>query len=245
MPLAHILAPQIARKVAQLEADLGRSPTPPTGYLQSEGMQAARAPAPPAHEQAAQRLRAQPKKSKAEAARNAELVKGAREKKIAEGMRLIPNANAPGQRLQLGMSENGTPIYDDAPAAAPAPKAKKGRKVIPAPTGAAGTNERGESVDIRGKNLGYLAQEGPVRTLERRQTDVSLGKADTYDRFGVETLQRRFGEHLKAMQNNREADGMPTDKFPLGYFDGMDARKKKEIEAGVARLKDVERGQSL
>lgn len=235
MPIAHLLAPQILRRAQEIDEALYPRPVA-AGYLQAS------APAPTASAKAMTELRAEPAPRPDTVFKNA--ARRAVPKQIAKGkIKQIPNAPAPaggatGTDELVGMSEDGRPIY----ASEPAPKPSK-KRVIKLPAGAVGENERGEAITAGGKNLGYLRGQDPnVRTLERNRMDVPLGEKNVYDPFGGQVLQQRFGGHLKAMQDNRDADGMPTDKFPLGYFDHMSKRAKEEIEAGVARLAELERG---
>jgi hypothetical protein len=244
MPLAHILAPQIARKVKEIKTDLG----PARGYL------AVSDPAPmTAADKAAMAMRNKPKRAPEDVARDLAIAKQMQQEKTAKALTLIPNAPsptpaptptvkkkkgkagflrvAPGEII--GTTESGVPIYADT--------AKKGFVPAPAAGQPFATNERGEAIDRRGKNLGYLPQPG-VRTLDRRPSDVSLGKQEMHDVFAVDVIQRRYAEHLKAMQENRDADGYPTDKFPQGYFSGKSAAERKDIVAGVQALKEIERG---
>lgn len=248
MPLAHMLLPQLAKKAEEIEAALGHRPEQ-IGYLQAS--------APPtASAQGLKELRSRPAQSPDQAFKGGAARGYDRESRVQE-RKLIPIAPtrpAPSYAqgaggiqtpadFPIGMTESGRPIYATDHVPQPARQGK--RTVIQMPKGAIGQNEQGQAVDVKGKKLGYLAQDPNVRTLERRSKDVSLGEKDTYDQFGVQTLQRDFGEHLKAMQENRDRDGMPTDKFPTGYFRGMDPRRKKEIEAGVKRLQEIERGHAI
>lgn len=245
MPLAHILAPQLIRKAQEIEDAIGPPRPVASGYLQAS----APAPAPPAHERALKDLRGtqqRPDTVFKNAARQA-IPKQAAKSKIKP----IPNAASPAKPgapvpsgdNPIGMDEHGRSIYASEPAPKAAKKKKGERTVIQLPLGPVGMNESGQAVNSRGAALGYLRSQDPnVRTLERHQIDVPVGERNAYDQFGTQVLQQRFGEHLKAMQDNRDADGMPTDKFPSGYFSGMDKKRKEEIEKGVARLREFERG---
>lgn len=251
MPLAHILMPQLARKAQEIENAIG-PPRPLTGigYLQASApleMPQVQNPRAPASEKALADLRAEPAQRPDTVFKNAarRAVPGIVSKKKIKPIPLAPPqpGNAVGSADPIGMDENSRPIYaSDSPRAA---KPKKGqRTVIAIPQqGAVGQNDRGEAVDARGLSLGYLHGGTPnVRTLERRGGDVPVGAKDSYDQFGVATLQRKYGVHLRAMQDNRDTDGMPTDKFPDGHFTGMSKAARKEIEEGVARLRELERG---
>lgn len=248
--LAHLLAPQLIRKAQEIEDSIGPPRPLAAGYMQ------ARSPAPTASERGLKELRARP------APRPDQVFKAAAaqgvNKAIAKSkIKPIPNAAPPARPVYppakggiqaapdepIGMHEDGRAIY----AVEPAPKKaapKKGRTIIAIPEGAVGATERGEAVTRGGTNLGYLRnRENPnVRTLERNKMDVAVGERNAYDKYDVQVLQKRFGEHLKAMQDNRDPDGMPTDQFPEGHFDGMSPAARKEIEAGVERLRELERG---
>jgi hypothetical protein len=117
-------------------------------------------------------------------------------------------------------------------------------------------NESGQSVAAGGRNLGYLATPGPMRTAERKQSDylVSRDKDDQdrllpkaereglrdKDAFSAQMLQRAYGKDAEAMMNNRDENGMPTDQFPPGYFNGVSAQDRENIEAGVRALRMID-----
>lgn len=178
------------------------------------------------------------------------------------GTKLIPTAPpAAGSAVNtadvVGMREDGTPIY--ASDRAPLPKAKKGKGgkiIIQLDPGVAGMNESGQGVAAGGKNLGYLrAPVGGMRTAERKQSDylVSRDKKDdrlipkaereglrNKDAFSAQMLQRAYGKDAEAMMNNRDENGMPTDQFPPGYFNGVSAEDRENIEAGVRALRMID-----
>lgn len=240
MPLAHLLAPQIQARAEQIEAELGHTPV---GYLQAtagaqgsrgEGghnsreplrrkVDVTRAPAgPTASDRALKELRGAPNKRPDQVTTDA-VIKNSweqRQKRGEYGVQPIPNAQAP------------APIATK--------KNKRGQTVIPiddlnAPMGFA---EDGQAVNARGKKLGYL-QDPNIRTLERRPTDVSLGAKDTHDAFATGVIQRKYADHLKAMQYDSASGNM---KFPLGYLDGMSKRERQDVEAGVRALQQIEGG---
>ena len=149
----------------------------------------------------------------------------------------------------IGMTESGMPIYADADAGVPAPK---GRTIIKiAPGAAAGINERGQSVGARGKNLGYLGQpalvtprgDAPMRTGQRGFGDIVMSKDKglaSPDAFGASGLQQMYGKHAQAMVDNRDANGMPTDQFPAGHFQGMAPEEIENITRGVKALRAID-----
>jgi hypothetical protein len=271
MPLAHILLPQLARKAQEIENAIG--PPRATGYLQASapvqrqyhpvemstpaamrGELPVRREKAPASEKGLAELRSRPAPRpdqvfKAAAAREANKAKS------KSKIKLIPNAPSPDAPVYapargtiqvapgepIGQHEDGRSIY--ATEAPPKPTKKGKRTIIQLPDGAVGSNERGEALAAGGKNLGYL-QDPNTRTLGRRANDISLGAQDTFDQFGAQTLQRKYGEFLEAARENR-VDGKPTDRIPASYLQGMSSRQKCDIEAGVARLRELEQGRSL
>jgi hypothetical protein len=152
---------------------------------------------------------------------------------------LIPNANVGARGDQIGLDERGQPIYQAATKPMPASKTQK--KAMQLQKGMpVGANERGESVDAKGKPTGYL---GDSNAMRRKPSISSKHGLINPDRFAVDYVQRTYGPHLKAMQGNTAADGSPTDKFPAGYFNGMTPEQRKEIEVGVNALRMLERGE--
>ena len=228
MPLAHILAPQLAQKARELEAELGPRPG---GYLQ-----AGNKPVPLFNPDTPEGAFAQAASSMGQAGFTG-FARGAQRGMMnpQHGVAPMPPPQPPGQ-APVAVDERGRPVFEDT--AKPAKKDKRGRLVIDPGIGAVAVDEAGRSVDARGKKLGYLATAG-ARTLERRPGDVSM---DQRDSFAIETLEQMYGEHLQAMEANRDDRGMPTDKFPPGYFDGMSPDVKKNIRAGVKALREIRRG---
>ncbi len=221
MPLAHLLAPQIARKVEEIETALGRPPSmpPPSGgYLNSQGDVGTRAKAPPGETVPPTERYTN---SLGQIAINAAL-KGAhdaalRQRHPATGSRqmLIPNTPAPTTEAL--------------------PKNNRGQLVLPAHPGeAVGQTEAGEPVDVRGRKVGYLSQPngGPAGPVQAYRFGGARGEA---------YLQQKYGPHLKAMQDNRDERGMPTDQFPQGYFKGVSKAERRDIEEGVGALMMIER----
>jgi hypothetical protein len=141
------------------------------------------------------------------------------------------------QDAPVAVTEAGVPIYAE-------PKTnKRGQVVIP--KGALEgqiTDETGRPVNRKGKPTGYLQQDPNVRTLLRRPNDVSLGPKETHDAFAVDVLQRRYGDHLKAMLYDPDVGDM---RFPAGYLEGMTARERQDVEAGVRALTQLNRGVSI
>lgn len=157
---------------------------------------------------------------------------------------LLPNAPIPGAARgeQIGMTESGEPIYQ-------APDKKK--KLALKKGEAAGFNEKGESVDPKGKKLGYLAAptfgDGhPLRDLARRKDDITIsprtGELARTDAFAQDALKQLFGKHLKAVQENFDETGKET--FPAGYLDKMSPTERKNVKDGVKALKLLNKGDS-
>lgn len=281
MPLAHILYPQLAKKTAEIEAELG---PPGAGYLSvgnaSAGSAGARAagaepelytPSQAPYMKAAgmdtASFKAQ-KKLRAPAhytspddrpgafkrpdqvffdAANAEAVRQNRRRYGAEApgnMQLIPNAPAaqvtpvPAQRGYLalpsgpiGMDERGMPVQG--PNTQP--------RTVTLPQGAIGMSESGQAVDHKGKKGGYLEQDPMVsRELGSAPSAGHLYKFGGAK--GVDEIEKKYSKHLKAMQENRDSEGLPTDKFPEGYFQGMSKSEARDIKEGVDALRKLEKG---
>ncbi len=259
MPLAHILMPQLARRAEEIAAAVGRPTVPPAGasYIQAGQRKNVEAPvaaaprpvgtgylapsgnvgAPPtASDKALEQLRAD-------------------EKQRTVGGTVRNRAVQAAKQADKNDKNTQFPVHP-APLAVEPQKMtnKRGQVIIPLGAGAVAMNERGESLNARGKNLGYL-QSGPMRTGQQTQDDIArsliaidrngrpeMGMAlRTGDPNAMKLLYKTYEPHLKAMQENRNADGTPTDKFPEGYFKGMTKEQRKEIEAGVKILRDVDR----
>jgi hypothetical protein len=228
MPLAHLLAPQIMRKAEELEAELGR--TPP-GYLRAS------TPTPAPLPLASSGGTLMPVTDVPDDAPKAK-----KAKKLPKGVIAIPTD----EQEPIGSTEDGRPIYISPPAA-PEPKLRKAGKrvIISAPTAmAVGTNEQGEATNIRGRNLGYMAQQNvpEIQTTERRPSHVWTRDESLIhpDAFARQVLEQRFGKHLKAQEDN--LDPRKPTAFPLGYFNSMQPYEQQEIEEGTARLRELKRG---
>jgi hypothetical protein len=236
---------QAQREIAQFRADRAArglstpqptvapaAPPEPTtvGYLRM-----ADAPAQTASEAALERLRAESNNSPFQTFKNAAVLGAAKESRRQKGTRLLPNA----------------PV--DQPVEAKPQTDKRGRAMIALPKGAVGIDETGQAVDKKGKRLGYLNHpamvtptgDTPLRGADRRPSDIIItkdaGLADR-DMFGAQHLQKTFGKHLKAMQENRDENGMPTDKFPADYFKGMSKDEREKIIYGVRALQMLDQG---
>jgi len=300
MPLAHILAPQIAKKTAEIEAALAPgylAPQRPPGEAPIVAPSQARrrgylgpptpvpAPAPAGAPPRASGTTLGPRGRNTAAQReNIEALSGASDAAPAEpstvgylrvaapptaaeaGLKALRDAppNTPWAVFKnaalLGAAEEarrqkGTQLLPNAPVPAPveAKPAKGG--VIPLPKGAVGIDETGQAVDKKGKRLGYLAQPAmvtpygdvPMRTSDRRPNDLLItkdegGTLQDDDALGTYHLQQMYGKHLNEVRENRGADGLPTDKFPEGYFKGMTKKERENIIHGVQALRALEAG---
>lgn len=280
-PLAHLLAPQIAQRVNQIDEDLGnagylsrigfeKTPYDPRGLVDKpeqksydsrkamggvlEGVGIMQRSGDPIAQKVARAFLAGPEGKtvgtqgsyRAPQAGQAISPKG----KAGSQSMVVP---MPGKSEPIGWTETGEPIYADVKSGpkwtsvtSPPPgklKLKKGA--------AAGIDETGQSVDPRGKKLGYLAsptapmgavtapgREMPLRDLARRKTDAPIDRRDV---FGAQSLKQLYAPHLKAMQDNFMDTG--KEDFPPGYFNGMSPEQKQEILNGVKSLREMERGQ--
>lgn len=158
----------------------------------------------------------------------------------------MPNANAPTGE-PVAYDELGRPVYDTPAPAKPAPK--KGRVVIQVKPGDV-TDEAGYAVDKRGKRLGYIDQEtSGTRYLDRRPQDLNLDQTAgniIRDSFARKQLEHQYGPHMKAMEENRDERGMPTDKLPEGYINPATKRpftteERKNIMSGIKKLREVQK----
>lgn len=153
---------------------------------------------------------------------------------------ILPNVpTGPGHGEQIGMTERGEPIY--------ASLEKPTSKVLKLKRGeAAGFNEKGESVDPKGKKLGYLSgASAGMHDLARRKEDNVIskrtGELTNTDAFGASSVEQLYGKHHEAMQEHFNDTG--KEAFPPGYFDGMSATEKQAIKDGVRALQALKRGQ--
>lgn len=247
MPLAHILAPQLARKAQEIEDAIGPPRPMNVGYLQAgyektpydpKGIENKKAQS---YDSSQGDGREQLMLSIGQMQRSGDPAQQAMARGILEGLNTkktrpaeIPNAP---QARALMVTE------------APAPK---GRRVIQLPPAGqpAGQTESGVPVDARGRKLGYLDAgpalvtpygTTPVRTGERKKTDVVVdkdGALPSGDKFGADVMQRQYGADWAAVKEN-------GGKYPPGYFDGMSAAKKKNIQDGVRALQLLERDRPM
>lgn len=221
MPLAHILAPQLARKAEEIQAQLEPQST---SYLQSIG--------------AGQGV--QPAEASPYADPNqAPWVLGA-----ITGMSGAPQAFRQGFNASMthprpdvtGMQSAERAPFDTTAPAAPA-RGRLPRTIQIDPDGPAAINESGQAVDAAGKVLGYLQQNGPVRTLERSRADV---RDNDRDKFGGSVLN----DDLKALQKEYKTEHADYTengyKWPKGYFEGVDPREARETRAAVKRMVSLE-----
>lgn len=158
-----------------------------------------------------------------------------------------------GQSVLQGTDEMGRGIQIDT--AMPAPARRPNTIALPSnPHARVATSERGEDVDARGR---VIPDSGPAlyvygqrrapgfNTLERRPSDIVITKDDGLlgsDKFSAQQLEKLYGKHLKAMEENRDANGNPTDKFPEGYFGDKPQAEIDNIYYGVKALKKLQRG---
>lgn len=174
-----------------------------------------------------------------------------------KGTKLIPtappiqgNPNAPVSTGDVvGQTEDGRPIYaSDKP---PSTAKQRGKKTVIKldPNAAVGSNEKGESVTARGRNLGYLGGSSivtpkgsvPMRAGDRRPSDIvitgDMGMMDK-DKFSIDALRKMYGKDFKEVQENEM-------KYPAGYFNGKTDKQKENIKAGVRALQLLEHGQKI
>ncbi len=301
MPLAQLLAPQIARKAEEIEAALNPQAT---GYLAQTGDVSARSDARGATRASGplsestqgmvaaadggRTAAAQAKKDQAEVANmtydprmaspamsglmsiNAVQKAGipggeAFARGLIRGSNLSVVDNRDPAPKAIGFLRGNGAAPTDAPLAfvgppsakmlipnaAPTPHAqapqfdKRGRQVVQLGAGPAGATEGGQAVNAKGKKLGYLTGDGDPN-LHRGAGNA--GPMQAY-RFGgakgVEQLQSEYSKHLKAMRENVNEKGEPTDKFPEGYFKGMSQAEKDKIRVGVEALRLMEKGVAI
>lgn len=210
------------------------------GYLSPGDVGAGKKPMT-ASEKAQEGLRAREPQRLDTIMRNAAELAAAKAQLRADELRLLPNAPAtPALGEPVAFTENGAPIYEDAG------RPMRGNVVIPM-RGEGAMDEMGRPVDRRGRPTGYL---GGMQL----GAPVDPGHAFKFGGArGEEYLEQRFGKDLKAMQENRDAQGMPTDKLPAGYFDALGrergkpltAKEKQDILIGVEALRKIERGRRI
>jgi len=231
MPFANILAPELLRKAQELEDAIGPPVPLNAGYLQA-GYE--KTPYDP------KGLVNKPEPKPYDSRFSPQMY----------GLGMMQRSNDPGQQaFAKGVIEGGagdgpvtkTKMIESAPER-PMKLVKSGAKpakYLQLPKGqAVGMNERGESVDAKGKKLGYLGQpalvtpynETPMRNADRRAADVSVSRHERGNKFSGDSLMKDYGEHLKEFEANRG-------EFPKGYFDGMSKTKKQNIIDGVNELR--------
>lgn len=264
-PLAHLLAPQIMAKARQIEAELG---PPQVGYLAQQNVQA------PGVDAQGNRIHpgramlngidVMQKSGDPIAQKVAKGFLAGVQGKLAGAQGGMYRAPQAGQAVDpysgkptmtmlapvlsasepIGFTESGEAIYE-------APKQgasfeKPGRKLQLKKDQAVGIDETGESVDRKGKKMGYLATPGapmgttdtgngklPLKNLARHKTDAPMDKRD---KFGAGALIELYAPHLKAMQDRFQDTG--REEFPPGYFNGMTPQQQQDIEIGVKTLRD-------
>lgn len=253
MPLAHLLAPQIAKKAQEIEDAIG--PPRSAGYLNASethpgvrriyGVDPEKDPPPTTPGSYYEMIgKLQRSGDPALQAMARGFLKGDEPGRAAP--QIMPNAPSPkyaGPEIKKTTKKDGTVVIQVDP-----------RAMI-------GTNERGFPVDIKGrKQLGYL--EAPMiaagggelagRTLGRGKKDITTvpyNRSKPWmgltlppgDAFGADVLKREFGDDLKVMQENLDGRGVPTDKFPRGYLDHLSPKDQKKVKDGVKVLQNLER----
>lgn len=255
MPLANLLAPMILRRARDIEDQIG-----PPAYLRAQGI----TPEPPQGMQGHGVMQVGYEKTPYDP-------KGLMDKPEAKPFDSTNPGNMGATiigRLQQGgpLGQAAARGYLEGLKVnriAPLPNAQMPSAQMPAPVPAApgkmilkagvpvGYNERGEVIDVKGKSFGYLNNPSlstgkgdvPVRTGEMKDQDYAIDrtlKTPTPD--AVAAMRRAYGPHLKAMEENRDANGYATDQFPQGYFNTPELKKKrKNIEEGTRALQAVER----
>lgn len=254
MPLAQLLAPQIAQKLAQIETDLGRQ-----GYLAHSGLAfdgnvgAGAAP---------QRAPMQPPKMKkgetAATAAQRELRASEAAKKPATVAKLVGEGMTSGARkVETEKNVRRLPYLAPQPVAA-APQMMHGRQVVQLGAGPAGMSEGGQAVDRKGKKLGFLANSGDSNLSFPKSDPMNpyeTGSAAIVKRMpgGAAVIDQRYRSALEAMQNNRDEQGMPTDKLPTGYFEAAGRERGKpyskaereDVLNGIKALREIDKGVSI
>lgn len=257
MPLENLLGPLIAKHAAELAQQVEPQTPIAKGYLQTlppvganVGQVAMPTDAERARVDADYRKRLTDARAKEKAPTQAydprdqtpEMNAGIEAFRMSQHGTMI--GRAAGKRM-LGYLDNKqiTPM-PNAPVQ-PAPEAKPSR-VIQVKPGEV-TDEAGYAVDKKGKRLGYLDQEAMTpgtRYLDRRPGDLNLDETAgniARDDFARKQLEYVYGPHLKAMEENRDDRGMPTDKFPDGYFQGKSKADRENIKKGVKKLREVQK----
>lgn len=129
----------------------------------------------------------------------------------------------------------------------------RGRVVFVDPGSPSGIAENGQAVDERGRKLGYLDQEHGTNTryLDRRASDLIDDTPGNIvrDPFARKQLDFSYGDHLKAMEANRDENGRPTDKLPADYFKALGEQRGKPLTKaekqgvldGIKKLREVQK----
>lgn len=238
MPLAHILAPQIAQSAKELEADLGHAPVG-TGYLNAGYEKTPYDPKGLINKPESQSY--DPRTPVGSYLNGIGILQRSPNKVDQQMGRALAEGLDYPDRLRKGEVDT---LIPNAPSPTPvqaAPPKKSGKKyLISLPkTGPAGYDESGQAVDINGRKLGYLNQPAivtpygdvPMRTGQRTPNDVLL---DQRDPFARSVIEQKFGKHLKELEFN-------NGKFPPGYFKKMTAEEKAGIQKGVQALQAIRR----
>lgn len=167
-----------------------------------------------------------------------------------QGLIMPANPGPAPQGDPVAFDEAGRPIYEDrTPPPMPMAGPRHNQIMIMPEDRAQVVDEAGRAVDRRGRPMGYLAQEdqrGMQRAPVYRPSDIVLdnkrgGFLTQPNDFEIQSMRDMYGQHLKAMQDNRGEGGRATDKFPAGYFQGMSKAQKANIEAGTKALMNIER----
>lgn len=167
-----------------------------------------------------------------------------------QGLIMPANPGPAPEGEPVAFDEAGRPIYEDrTPPPMPMVGPHRNQIMIMPEDRAQVIDEAGRQVDRRGRPTGYLAQPDQ-RDLQRapvyRPSDIVLdnkrgGFLTQPNDFEVQSMREMYGQHLKAMQDNRGEGGRATDKFPAGYFQGMSKAQKANIEAGTKALMNIEK----
>jgi hypothetical protein len=229
MPLAHILAPQIARKAEEIQAQLEPHTT---SYLQTIGAEDPQA-------QAARGTATTPTEAAPYAdPKQAPWVMGALQ---AMGAAPEPMRRAFIDRMTKPTPDANAMIAGEQvdPFKEPPAKSKRLPRTIHVdPNAPAGIDEAGHALDAKGHNLGYLQQAGMQRDLLRRPSDVRDSEKDPFAK-GVlgadyDLLKKQYG--LEA--DDYKANGY---KWPKDYFAAeTDKKKVAATKAAAIRLLGME-----
>jgi hypothetical protein len=219
MPLAHILAPQLARRAEEIAAATGHPS--PNGYLQQVGAGTGQKPR---DYDPSTPMGGAIEASKSMPGPMARGFLGALDQPHGPNTRLLPNA----------------PVQAGPPIDTSKPIVKKGAPMILKLEAGApvATDEQGRALDKKGKKLGYLAAGDPnMRTLEINRNDVSPGfNPVARSKFGAGVLADLRVEGLKKYQQEYDDYVFNGYKWPKGYFDNVDSRIAKETRQSVENI---------